>query len=283
MYSHRCFVKGENANTVEYMKRDSLTDPTTIRVTESQKVKIRKLASELGHRRAADAYRHVMDLGFRWLDGERPPGYVEPPAPPPAVPREALDAAERLARDAAELAERLRGVGAAAPATSEPYGGEVVPFPGGSNVDDPQELRDTEVPVVAYVAAGEGRDVQPIETGETTRIPNPQARRAAETNSSILRVAGDSMDPPYSPGDFVIIEPTNDDYISDGKVCYVVLNGDPMLKTLRFSRNKRTGRMDRVTLVSENKRYPPIPVYPTDHLRVVGVEVYHVRRGTNFR
>ncbi len=80
MYSQRCFVKPHDANTLEYVKRPPLTEPTTIRVTEPQKAAIERMAKELGHSKAADAYRHVLDLGFRWLAGERPDAYGETPA-----------------------------------------------------------------------------------------------------------------------------------------------------------------------------------------------------------
>ncbi|HAM58129.1 MAG TPA: hypothetical protein DCQ64_23055 [Candidatus Rokubacteria bacterium] len=59
--------------------------------------------------------------------------------------------------------------------------------------------------------------------------------------------------------------------------------GQAMLKVLRFTQRKTDGAMQRVSLVSLNTRYPPIPVYPDDEFHVLGVEAYHVARKKNFR
>lgn len=234
--------------------------------------------------------------------------------PAPTVPLEARAAAEALASHVAQVAEEARkmaslmSAGGAAPVarvdetdgpvaelahldgtvreSAAPYGGAVLPFPvigPASNVDLPQALRETDLPVVAYVAAGEDRHPQPIETGELAHVPNPHARRAIAHGSSVVKVAGDSMEPNYDEGDYVIVEPARLETIQDGDVCFVMHDGQAMLKVLRFTRRKTDGLMQRVSLVSLNTRYPPIPVYPDDEFHVLGVEAYHVARKKNFR
>lgn len=238
----------------------------------------------------------------------------ETASPAPAIPGEIRDLAVEIERQADGLAKAARnmsslmsavGAGSAGRVDEAygpgsdlahrdsvvhdsltPYGGDVLPFPvigPASNVDLPQALRETELPVVAYVAAGEDRHPQPIETGERARVPNPQARRALAQGSSVVKVAGDSMEPNYDEGDYVIVEPARLETIQDGDVCFVMHDGQAMLKVLRFTQRKTDGAMQRVSLVSLNTRYPPIPVYPDDEFHVLGVEAYHVARKKNFR
>lgn len=155
-----------------------------------------------------------------------------------------------------------------------------------SNTDWPQEVHETELPVVAYAPAGEGRAPEPVPTGETVRILNPAARDAAKRGLSAVKVVGDSMTRQdgtgYEEGDFLVIDPKAAHSARDGDVVYVLHNGEPLLKILRYSKGKG-GRMDRVTLLSLNPRYPPIPVYPDDEFQLIGVEAYHVARKRNFR
>ena len=154
-----------------------------------------------------------------------------------------------------------------------------------ANVDFPRELHDTELPVVAYAPAGEDRDPQPIATGETIRVANPIARQAQKKHWQVVKIVGDSMTTPdgrgYEDGDFVLVEPSHGENVRDGDPCYVLLNGDPLFKVLRFQKN-RAGGKERVTLASLNPRYPPIPVYPSDDFGIVGVEAYHIARKRNF-
>lgn len=86
---------------------------------------------------------------------------------------------------------------------------------------------------------------------------------AAEGADSIVVSGG------YEDGDFVLIELSKGATVKDGDVVYALLNGDPMLKVIRFHRSK-AGRMERASLLSHNSRYPPVPVYPNDEFLIVG-------------
>lgn len=155
-----------------------------------------------------------------------------------------------------------------------------------TNVDMPQELHETELPVVAFAPAGEGRHVEAVPTGELVRVMNPHAREAQRRHWKAVKVVGDSMSKPdgtgYDDGDFLLIEPTSGDGVRDGDLIFCLLNGDPLLKVLRFKKGKGA-KMERVTLLSLNPRHQPIPVYPEDDFRIVGTEAYHIARKRNFR
>lgn len=72
MYSLRSLVKGKETNTFEYMTDDRLEAPTTVRWTSEQAKAIQRLSSDLGGS-AGTAARYLLNLGVRWLAGERPP------------------------------------------------------------------------------------------------------------------------------------------------------------------------------------------------------------------
>ena len=147
------------------------------------------------------AMRLVEKVGGSWgqLLGETP-------APPPGVPPEAIDHADRLVREAAELAGRLRK--AARPTVAEvreqpePWGGTIVPFPEaslGPDVDEPQDLHESEMEIVAYAAAGQDRHPEPVATGETVPVINHVYRKAQREKWKVVKVVGDSMAPECKP------------------------------------------------------------------------------------
>lgn len=140
-----------------------------------------------------------------------------------------------------------------------------------SNVDRLAPLYATELPVVAYVAAGEGREPTAEPTGETVWVPNPQARRAIKDGWEVVKVVGDSMEPEWEEGDFVLIKRRPDQQLQDGDVAAVWYQGQPMLKILRFERGKDR-RLMNVRLLSLNPAHRPITVSPEDEFRILGTQ-----------
>lgn len=88
----------------------------------------------------------------------------------------------------------------------------------------------------------------------------------------LLRVKGDSMTgAQIFDGDLLIVDrkinPTN------GRVVVANINGQPTVKT--FRKDKKTGK---ITLMPENKAYPPIPVAANVNFAVLGGVVGVLRR-----
>lgn len=165
----------------------------------------------------------------------------ESATPAPLIPPDAIDQAERLAREAAELAARLRSAGRPMGEIRE---APVVwgPRPAftlaqlDAEMDEPQEVRKSEVPVVAFVAAGADRNVAEAPTGETAMILNPHARLVQEGKRFVSRVVGDSMEPNLPAGDLVLFERVTWDTVRRGDPVYVVFDGQPMVKVIDFKR-----------------------------------------------
>lgn len=169
----------------------------------------------------------------------------ETPAPPPAIPPEAQAQADRLAREAVELAERLRKTGRPGEEVREE---PVVWGPRELNhvspdVDEPQDLHESEMEIVAYAAAGQDRHPEPVATGESIPVINHVYRKAQRGKWKVVKVVGDSMAPEYEPGDMVLIEPARDSTVRSGDVAYVMLNGECLLKVLAFRRDRASGRI----------------------------------------
>lgn len=159
-------------------------------------------------------------------------------------------------------------------------------FHAGTNVDAPQGYTEIELPVVAFAPAGQGRDPESIETGETVRVNSKQARVAAKKGWQVVKVVGDSMTRPdgsgFVEGGFVVLNPNPGTNLRDGDVVFCLHNGDPMLKVIRFGLDK-AGKMERIVLLSLNPRHRPISVFPTDEFKIVGTEEYYISGKQNFR
>jgi phage repressor protein C with HTH and peptisase S24 domain/transcriptional regulator with XRE-family HTH domain len=208
-------------------------------------------------------------------------GETEPAAL--AFPREAQEAAEELARHMALVANEARRMSdlmsSPSPLTGpvvnrnhdrtsnevrSPLPSEVrervLPFPGRPSInlaeieadlDEPREVHWTEVPVVAFAAAGEGREITEQPTGETRMLLNTSARLVLEGKLFVSRVVGDSMEPDFRDGDFVLFERVTPSTVKRGAVVFVLFDGQPMLKILDFER-RDDGHLSAVRLVSLN-------------------------------
>lgn len=225
--------------------------------------------------------RLVEKVGGQWgqLLGEIPsPGIAASP--------EAVEQADRLVREAAELARRLRGTGTFR--SEEVREAPVIWGPrdvnhAGPDVDEPQDLHESEMEIVAYAAAGQDRHPEPIATGETVPVINHVYRKAQRGKWKVVKIVGDSMAPEYEPGDMVLIEPARDSTVRSGDVAYVMLNGECLLKVLAFRRDRDSGRLLELSLRSLNPGYRDIPITESDWFHVIGVEAYRIQRGRNFK
>lgn len=160
----------------------------------------------------------------------------------------------------------------------------VMPFPAANpNVDEPRDLHETEMEIVAYAAAGQDRHPEPVATGETVPVINHVFRKAQRGKWKVVKVVGDSMAPEYEPGDMVLIEPARDSTVRTGDVAFVMLNGEGLLKVLDFKRDRDTGRLLELRLRSLNQGFQDIPVGEGDWFHVIGVEAYRIQGKRNFR
>lgn len=153
-----------------------------------------------------------------------------------------------------------------------------------SNVDEPQDLRESEIEVVHYAAAGAGGHPEPTPTGETVLVINPIARIAIRNKWKAVKVVGDSMEPDYAEGDFVILQPVDGDtsLLKQDDTCYVFYEGELLLKRIHFKR-EHDGRLSNVKLESINKKRKTISVGVDDQFAVIGREEYHVKVRGRFR
>lgn len=130
-----------------------------------------------------------------------------------------------------------------------------------SNVRPISALHRQKVPLIGKVAAG-----QPImaETDYETFVTSPVDCDAA------LEIEGESMIPTYLPGDIIYIkhQPT----VRDGQIAVVLLDDSATLK--HVYRDK-----DGLTLLSDNRDYPPIRVTDADYnyVAIYGVPVGYTR------
>lgn len=176
--------------------------------------------------------------------------------------------AEALDVDAAWL---LTGSGTA-PAGIE----EMPPVPHDSS-DLPEVAAPDEVAWIdkfaAEPTAGEGGALDdrrvgrfPLAADVARELGHPRVKLGA------VRVRGDSMSPTLSDGDYVIVarDPTA---VED--ICVLEVGGELLVK--RVHRDMTTGGL---IVVSDNKAYPPQPIGPDAHVRIIGrvVKEDRVRR-----
>jgi repressor LexA len=119
------------------------------------------------------------------------------------------------------------------------------------------------LPLLGRTAAG-----QPIEAVENVE---EQVNLSRFQGCFMLRVKGDSMTGAgICDADMVIVQPQ--DTVRNGEIAVAMIDNEATVK--RFVRDGNS-----VTLVSENPKYPPIPVNPArNELRVVGRVVGLLRR-----
>lgn len=130
-----------------------------------------------------------------------------------------------------------------------------------SNLRPISALHRQKVPLIGKVAAG-----QPImaESDYETFVASPVDCDAA------LEIEGESMIPTYLPGDIIYIK--HKPNVRDGQVAVVLLDDSATLK--HVYRDK-----DGLTLLSDNRDYPPIRVTDADYnyVAIYGVPVGFTR------
>lgn len=102
--------------------------------------------------------------------------------------------------------------------------------------------------ISGMVSAGLGDILNDYENSETVLVPLTEESRRADF---VLRVHGDSMEPEFSDGDYVLVK--HQDAIDPGEIGIFALNGEGYIKKLGNN-----------VLISPNKKYPEIPVTPED-------------------
>lgn len=94
------------------------------------------------------------------------------------------------------------------------------------------------------VSAGLGASLSDYEQGATVYVPaTPESRRA----DFILKISGDSMEPKFYDGEYVLVRSQQE--IEIGQIGIFGINGDGFIKKL--------GKRD---LISLNSKYDPIPI-----------------------
>ena len=102
--------------------------------------------------------------------------------------------------------------------------------------------------ISGLVSAGFGDTLNDYENSETVLVPLTEESRKADF---VLRVHGDSMEPEFSDGDYVLVK--QQDAIDPGEIGIFALNGEGYIKKLGNN-----------VLISLNEKYPGIPVTPED-------------------
>ncbi|MBI5451394.1 MAG: transcriptional repressor LexA [Gammaproteobacteria bacterium] len=145
--------------------------------------------------------------------------------------------------------------------------GHITLFPGrhrGITLNTDQQDAPWVLPLLGRIAAG-----RPIEA-----IPGHDTLNLAEffmgPDRFVLRVSGDSMiDAGILDGDMVIIKRC--ERANDGAIIVALIDGEQAtLKRLR------RGKDGSVTLLAENRSYPPM-IYPADRVRIQGIVVGQLR------
>lgn len=98
--------------------------------------------------------------------------------------------------------------------------------------------------ISGMVSAGFGAILDDSENWETVLVPLTNDSRNADF---ILRVCGDSMEPEYSDGDYVLVK--QQDTIEQGEIGIFCVDGEGYIKQLGNN-----------VLISLNKKYPEIPL-----------------------
>ncbi len=121
----------------------------------------------------------------------------------------------------------------------------------------PDSVRADLVPVYGVAAsAGHGAIIDAEEVIDRLAFPPGYLRKITSANPrdlAIIGVKGESMTPTLADGDVVMIDISKRDLSFDG--LFVIQDGGASLLVKRIGRGARRGS---VTLISDNRTYPPI-------------------------
>lgn len=132
-----------------------------------------------------------------------------------------------------------------------------------SNVSPAPPLRGM-VPVISWVSAGRWREPDVTLDAPLDWIPHI----GATPNTFALRVEGDSMEPNYPPGTYLIVDP---DRAPEPMNLVIALNGDDEATFKRLTREGKTWY-----LTPLNRQYPSQPL---DSLcKIIGIVIWSGRR-----
>lgn len=124
------------------------------------------------------------------------------------------------------------------------------------------------VPVLNSISAAErGKEGNPGEEGEEWMEVD---ENVTDPDAFALRVAGDSMEPEFREGEYVVVAPSlqwkDGDYVAIGDS-----DGEKVLKKIRVID-------EHILLISENPKYEPVILNRDDDPRVVGKVIRKVKK-----
>lgn len=135
----------------------------------------------------------------------------------------------------------------------------------------PPDWRGRFLPVIGRLSAGQGVDTTEAEEHAPGWADSFVAHDSAPTGAFALRVVGDSMLPDYADGDMVIVDPARP--VEHGVACVIVSeDGERRARLKMLTRKGKT-----VTLVSTNKKHPPLKI-PTDKMVAAYAIIKHLPR-----
>ena len=129
------------------------------------------------------------------------------------------------------------------------------------------------VPVISWVQAGGWTGIDEVKTTPDEINEWVYTFRNLSENAFALRVQGDSMEPEFTEGDIVVVEPNA--YVDNGKYVIAVFDDSAESAEAVFKQIRFEG--DRTYLVPKNPRYPVMDVTGKD-FRIVGVVVEKTKK-----
>ena len=133
------------------------------------------------------------------------------------------------------------------------------------NFDEPQELREAQLPYYESIPAGKPGDVTPDDYYSTIGV----LRNLAKPGRYVLKVDGDSMAPKIEDGDLVLVD--TKPFPRSRQIVVALLNGEGTLKQLIRKKGQ-------IILHPLNPEHKDIEIGEQDDLQIQGVVIDIVRR-----
>lgn len=145
---------------------------------------------------------------------------------------------------------------------------------GGSQKKCSEKNKDDAIAIpILKLQAGAGGGIYNFETQEDLFYLNQSIFHFAK-NCFAIEIIGDSMEPEYSNGDYIVVSPVNGDRKDDG-VYAIRIDGMLKIKRLQF---KLDGSID---IVSINPNYPTEKYVPNEtqvDFEIIGSKKIHISR-----
>lgn len=151
---------------------------------------------------------------------------------------------------------------------------ELMGWSAGSINDPGYNSNQVEIPIVK-IQAGAGEGIYNYEEqGSLLSLNTSLFPFAQNCNCTAVEIIGDSMEPDYRSGDYIIVTPVNGDRRDDG-VYAIRVDGMLKVKQLQF---KLDGSID---IISINKNYPTETYIPREtqvDFDIIGSKKIHISR-----